>query len=118
MKGEVELLKEMKDLAVVKVAPGETIREFYANVRVGAAIYKFELRCKQTCCATDDKEDMVDYTDMVIKDVLVAGIYDAGIRKDILSTADLDKKDNKEVVTLVEAIEIAYIAEQCQFLCH
>ena len=123
-KGEVELLKEMKDLAVVKVAtsarraqllaskqaPGETIREFYANVRAAAAICKFEVRCKQTCCAADDKEDMVDYTDMVIKDVLIAGIYDADIRKDILSTADLDKKDDKEVVRLVEAKEIAYKA--------
>ena len=123
-KGEVELLKEMKDLAVVKVAtsarraqllaskqaPGETIREFYANVRAAAAICKFEVRCKQTCCASDDKEDMVDYTDMVIKDVLIAGIYDADIRKDILSTADLDKKDDKEVVRLVEAKEIAYKA--------
>ena len=123
-KGEVELLKEMKDLAVVKIAtsarraqllaskqaPGETIREFYANVRAAAAVCKFEVRCKQTCCAAPGKEDMVDYTDMVIKDVLIAGIHDPDIRKDVLATADLDKKDDKEVVKLVEAKEIAFKA--------
>ena len=123
-KGEVELLKAMKDLAVVKIAtsvrraqllaskqaPGESIREFYANVRAAAAVCKFEVRCKQTCCAAPDKQDMVDYTDMVIKDVLIAGIHDPDIRKDILATADLDKKDDKEVVKLVEAKEIAYKA--------
>ena len=120
-KGEDELLKAMKDLAVVKVAtsarpaqlltskqaPGETIREFYANVRAAATICKFEVKCKQACCAASD---MVDYTDMVIKDVLIAGIYDADIRKEILATTDLDKKDDKEVVALVEAKEIAYKA--------
>ena len=121
-KGEDNLMKAMKDLAVVKVAtsarraqllaskqaPGESIREFYANVRAAAAICKFEVKCNQTCCAA--KDYTVDYTEMVIKDVLIGGIYDADIRKDILATADLDKKNDKEVVSLVEAKEIAYKA--------
>jgi len=43
----------------------------------------------------------------VIKDVIVAGIADADIRKDVLAWSDLDTKDDKGVVAFVESKEVA-----------
>ena len=44
---------------------------------------------------------------MVIKDILVAGVVDSEIRKDVLGWSELDAKTDKEVVTFVEEKEIA-----------
>ena len=53
---------------------------------------------------------MVDYTSSVVKDVLVAGIADSEIRKDVLGWAELDSKDDKGVVSFVESKEMAQSA--------
>ena len=92
--GESELLNAT--MAIIKVASsvrrvnllatrqdhGESIREFYANVRWAASVCNFQIKCPQECCR--DAPD-VDYTLMVVKDVLIAGIADSEIRKDLLS---------------------------------
>ena len=43
----------------------------------------------------------------MVKDVLIAGIADAEISKDLLGWNDLDKKSDREVVEFVEEKEIA-----------
>ena len=104
--GETEILTAMKRLAVIKVATsvrrtnlltskqssGETFREFYANVKAAASICNFKAKCPHECCAT---KSLVDYTSNVVKDVLIAGIADSEIRKDVLSWEELDAKDDK-----------------------
>jgi hypothetical protein len=50
---------------------------------------------------------MIDYTACVVKDILIAGIADSDIRKELLSIPDLDDKTDKEIVELVEAKEMA-----------
>ena len=117
-KGENEMKSAIKRLAVIKVATsvrrtnllaskqnhGETFREFYANVRAAALTCNFVVKCPNICCAELPK---VDFTSSVIKDVLIAGIADNDIRKDILGIADLDDKSDKDIVALVEAKEMA-----------
>ena len=119
--GETELLAAIKRLAVIKIATsvrrtnlismkqshGESFREFYANVKAAAATCDFRVMCRHECC-TD--KCAIDYTSSVVKDVLVAGIADTDIRKDVLAWTELDSKDDKGVVAFVEAKEIAQAA--------
>lgn len=119
--GETELLGAIKRLAVIKIATsvrrtnllaskqshGETFREFYANVKAAAATCDFRVKCRHDCCAN---KTMVDYTSNVVKDVLIAGIADAEIRKDVLGWTELDTKDDKGVVSFVESKEMAHAA--------
>ena len=120
-RGETELLAAMKRLAVIKIATsirrtnllamkqkhGESFREFYANVKAAAVTCEFRVKCRHECCKDNCA---IDYTSNVVKDVLVAGIADAEIRKDILAWTELDSKDDKAVVAFVESKEIAQAA--------
>ena len=121
-KGEAGLLAAIKRFAVVKIATsvrrtnllatrqtsGQSIREFYANIKAAAAVCQFRVKCKQECCK--DVDSLVDYTANVVKDVLLIGIADEEIRKDILSWEDLDKKSDQEVVDFAESKELAQAA--------
>ena len=120
-RGEKDLLAAMKKLAVIHIATsvrrtnllalkqkhGETFREFYANVKATAATCDFRVKCYHECCKDNCA---INYTSNVVKDVLVAGIADADIRKDVLAWAELDLKDDKEVVAFVECKEMAQAA--------
>ena len=116
--GEEALLKAIKRMAVIKVATsvrrtqllglkqdhGETFREFYANVKAQAHVCKFAINCPNECCKD---AAAIDYTPMVIKDILVSGIADNDIRKDVLEWAELDIKSDKDIVGFVEGKETA-----------
>ena len=116
--GENELLKAMESMAVIKVATsvrranllatkqdhGESFREFYANVKSAASTCEFSIKCPNLCCA---ERQNIDYTSIVVKDILIAGIADSEIRKDVLGWPELDTKTDKEVVTFVEEKEMA-----------
>ena len=65
------------------------------------------MKCYQECCKDNCA---INYTSNVVKDALVAGIADADIRKDVLAWAELDLKDDKEVVAFVECKEMAQAA--------
>ena len=117
-KGEEVLLAGIKQLAVIKVATcvrrtnllatrqsfGEKFREFYANVKAAALTCNYTVKCPNVCC---NDHPAVDYSDSVIKDVLIAGIADLEIRKDVLAWTELDGKNVKELVAFVEGKEIA-----------
>ena len=92
------------NLLAAKQAHGQTFRQFYANVRSAAATCQFNVKCPHACCA--DKKP-VDYSPMVVKDILIAGIEDSEIMKDVLGMKELDSKSDKEIVTFVEEKEIA-----------
>ena len=121
--GEQQLMIAMKKMAVMHVATtvrrtnlmslkqdhGQTFREYYANVRAAAATCEYKAKCPHECCAA---RDLVDYTPMVVKDILIAGIEDNEIRKDVLGMSELDSKSDKEIVEFVEEKEIARNALQ------
>ena len=116
--GEQALLEAMKKMAVLQIAKsvrrtkvltskqdhGQLFREFYANIRASASTCEYEVKCPHQCCAA---QEPIDYTSLVVKDILIVGIADDDIRKDVLSTVGLDEKSDKEIVQLVEEKEIA-----------
>ena len=118
--GEEALIGAMKKMAVIKVAisirrtkllslkqsPGQSFREFYANVKAQAATCNFSAKCGQACCSNADPPvPDVDYTLHVVKDILISGISDIEIRRDVLEWADLDSKSAKDLVGFVEGKE-------------
>ena len=107
------VLATMRSLAVIPVATcvlgtellqlqqerDETFRAFTARVRGKAETCAFNARCE---CGQD-----VDYTDHVVRDVLLNGLSDPDIRRDVLGTKDILTKPINDVIALVENKEIA-----------
>ena len=116
--GEEALLEAIKRMAVLHVATsvrrtnllaskqehGQTFRQFYANVRAAAATCEFNVKCPYICC---NEKKPIDYSPMVIKDILIAGIEDSEIMRDVLGMENLDSKTDKDIVKFVEEKEIA-----------
>ena len=116
--GEAALLKAMEKMAVLQVAKsvrrtkllmskqehGQLFREFYANVRASASTCEYEIKCPHACCR---QQKPIDYTAKVVKDILLVGIADDEIRKDVLGATGLDEKSDRDIVQLVEEKEIA-----------
>ena len=115
---EDNVLAAMRKMAVIPIAAsvrrtklltsrqdhGQTFREFYANTRAAAATCAYKVKCHHACC-TDNAP--IDYTQEVVKDILLAGIIDVEIRKDVLSLTDLDSKSARDIVRIVEEKETA-----------
>ena len=108
-----DLLIAMRSLAVIPVATGvlrtellqlrqerdEPFRAFTARVRGKAETCAFITKCE---CGKN-----VDYTDHVIRDVLLNGISDPDIRREVLGTEDVLKTPVNDVIALVENKEMA-----------
>ncbi|KAK3725257.1 hypothetical protein QZH41_001290 [Actinostola sp. cb2023] len=108
-----QLLAAMHSLAVIPVATGvlrtellqlrqerdEAFRAFTARVRGKAETCAFATKCE---CGKS-----VDYTNHVIRDVLLNGISDPDIRREVLGTKDILKTPVNDVVSLVENKEMA-----------
>ena len=113
---EVLLLQAVKKLAVTPVAitvrrsellstkqdHGESIRSFYARVNGKAATCAYVKDCPGATC-----NQKVDFTDVLVKDVLVTGLVDEDIRRDVFGWSELDTKDVQETVGFIEAKEMA-----------
>ena len=118
-----DMLKVMKSLAVIPVAlmvirselfslrqaRDETFRSFFTRVRGKAEIcgYTIEHNCQ---CGTTN---IVDFTEIMVRDVIIAGIYDEDIHRRLMSTNDLCQKSSNEIIALVEAEEMARNATSC-----
>ena len=108
-----QLRAAMRSLAVIPVATGvlrtellqlrqecdEPFRTFTARVHGKAETCAFTTKCE---CGKS-----VDYTDHVIRDVLLNGISDQDIRRELLGTPDILKTPVNDVVALVENKEMA-----------
>ena len=113
---EAALLTTIKELAVIPVAicvrraellttkqgHGENARAFYAKVKGKVATCSYSITCSSSTCA-----QVIDFTDVIVKDVIVAGLVDDEIKKEVLGLADLDNKSLIETVTFIEAKEMA-----------
>ena len=78
---------------------GESVRAFTAKVRGKAETCAFRASC--TCGLA------VDYTDDVIRDVIINGLYDADIRREVLGIEKIVEKPVNDVIALVEGKEMA-----------
>ncbi|KAK2563731.1 Uncharacterized protein P5673_012717 [Acropora cervicornis] len=108
-----DLLDAMRSLAVIPVATGvlrtellqlrqerdEPFRAFTAPVRGKAETCAFTTICE---CGKN-----VDYTDHVIRDVLLNGISDPDIRREVLGTTNILQTPVNDVIALVENKEMA-----------
>ena len=108
-----QLKAAMKSMAVIAVATGvlraelvamnqdrdEAFRAFAARVRGKAETCSYTIGCS---CGND-----VDFTEVIIRDVLIAGIYDTDIRRDILGTQGILDESINDVIALVESKEMA-----------
>ncbi len=108
-----DLLAAMRSLAVIPVATGvlradllhmhqerdEPFRAFAARVRGKAETCAFKARCT---CGND-----VNYTDHSIRDVLLSGISDLDIRREVLGTTNVLQTPVNDVIALVESKEMA-----------
>ena len=112
-----EVLEAMKSMAVIPVARGvsraelfqmsqsadEQIRTFSARVRGKAETCGFTTTVKCQC----SKEIKADYTEEVIRDIILAGISDLDIRRDVLSMPGILEKSTNDVVGIIESREMA-----------
>ena len=112
-----DVLKAMRSLAVIPIARGvtraellkmnqsndEPIRTFSARVRGKAETCGFITSVVCSC----GKSIQADYTEEVIKDVILAGICDLDIRRDALSMPEIQEKATNDVVSIIESREMA-----------
>ena len=108
-----DLLTALRSLAIIPVGVGilrtellqlrqdrdEAFRTYSARVRGKAETCEFAATC--TCGLA------VDYTDHIIRDVLLSGILDSDIRREVLGTIDILKKPVNDVIAMVENKEMA-----------
>ena len=108
-----QLLETMRSLAVIPVATGvlrtellqlrqerdEPFRSFAAKVKGKAETCEFLTKCE---CGKN-----VDYTPNMSRDVLLNGIADPDIRREVLGTKDIIQTSVNDVISLVESKEKA-----------
>ena len=116
-----QILTAMRSLAVIPVAASilrsellqlrqdrdESCRTFAARARGKAEACAFFARCQQRCQCGQVCTGNVDYTDNVIRDILLNGIYDLDMRRHVLGTRDIVETPVNDVVALVEGKEMA-----------
>ena len=105
-----ELMAATKAMAVIAVATGvnlaelvlqrqerdEPFRSFTARVRCKPETCAYSVQC--ACPVPTD----VDFTEIIVRDVLIAGIADMDIRREILVTDKILERTVNDVITLVE----------------
>ena len=113
---EQELLRMIKQLAVIPVSVVVRRSDFLSarqdlteNTRSFAARLKGKAStCSYTCkCPKDGCNQMIDFTDIILKDVMVTGLADEDIRKEVLGWENLDEKNVNETIGFIEGKEMA-----------
>ena len=112
-----DVIEITKSLAVIPIARGvtraellqmtqsdeEPVRTFAARVRGKAEISNFttkvSCKCGETCS--------VDYTEEVIRDVLLSGLADMEIRREALSISEMNDKSINKIISIIESKEMA-----------
>ena len=118
-KTETDQLQAIWKLAVVLVAMGvrrsellnlsqdvgEASRAFLSKIQGKAATCDFKIKCKEPCCS--DSSNLVDFTAVVVKYVLVNGLADIDIRREVLGWKSLDFSSLVDTVAFIEQKEMA-----------
>ena len=119
-KDETALLAAMLKIAVIPRAIGilraellemrqerdESFRKFSSKVKGKAETCNYTVDVE--CCKADCTQvTTADFTDEILRDVLLAGIYDADIRREMYGVEDILRKPVNDVISLVEKKEMA-----------
>lgn len=111
------VLSAMKKLAVIPIATGilrsellemkqlrdEIFRKFASRVRGKAETCEYETSATCECGSVTS----VNFTDHIMRDVLLAGIYDADIRREMYGIDKILQQPVNDVISLVEKKEMA-----------
>lgn len=89
------------DLLQMRQAHGENIRSFYSKIKGKAATCNYSIKCHCNPPST------VDFTDIIIRDVVVAGLADVDIRKEVLGWTELDNAPITDAIAFIESKEMA-----------
>ena len=119
-----ELLPLLKSLTVIPVArtvkqneflqmrqdPADAIRTFHSKVKSKAITCRFKKVCSHPHAPLQvngiaPAHVEVDYTNEMIKHVILNGLYDEEIRRDIFGNNRIDDMDVTELITLIESKE-------------
>ncbi|MEL6804106.1 MAG: hypothetical protein AAFO91_10025, partial [Bacteroidota bacterium] len=97
--------KSVSRAELMKMSQGsdESIRTFAAKVQGKAQTCGFVTKFKCTC----EKESSVNYTQEIIKDVLLSGIADVEIQTTVFDVEGIEEKSVNEIVALIERKEKA-----------
>ena len=113
---EDNLVKIIKQMAVIPVAisvrradllgskqdHGENARAFYAKVKGKASTCSYSIECTSATC-----NHTIDFTNVMVKDVVISGLVDEDVKKEVLGWEDLDDKSLEETIYFIEAKEMA-----------
>ena len=91
-----------KELLTLRQDHGQPIRSFAARVKGKAQVCAFSKQCTADGC-----DQIVDYTEDIVKYVVISGIVDEDIKKDVLGHADLDTRSLNDTISLIENKEMA-----------
>ena len=111
------VLNSMKKLAVIPIATGiirsellemkqlrdEAFRKFASRVRGKAETCEYETSVVCQC----NRVNAVNFTDHIMRDVLLAGIYDADIRREMYGIDKILEQSINDVISAVEKKEMA-----------
>jgi hypothetical protein len=80
----------------------EPVRRFYARAAALARNCNLTTVCPEAVCGAN-----VDITEFILKHVVINGLADTEVRKDMFCTPDLDNKSLVDTVAIIEAGETA-----------
>jgi hypothetical protein len=90
------------DLLGIKQDHGENARAFYAKVKGKASTCSYTIGCTGAACI-----QVIDFTNVMVKDVLISGLADEDIKKDVLGWPDLYSKSLEDAVSFIGAKKMA-----------
>ncbi|KAF0303445.1 hypothetical protein FJT64_024562 [Amphibalanus amphitrite] len=84
---------------------GEHVRQYASRLKGLANVCKWTKSgpCSAEGCTGSAQ---IDYTDDIVKLVLLNGIADEDIRKNVLGTTDIDSRSLADTVTLIDGIVV------------
>ena len=89
------------DLLSIRQDHGENVR-FFSRVSGKAATCNYSMKCSNSLC-----NNHVDFTNVIIKDVLISGLSDDDIKKDVLGCPNQDQRTVQETISFIESKEMA-----------
>ena len=104
----VAISVQRSELLQIPQSPGESIRTFFSRVRGKAVTCRFQLECKEAHAGVDPNRHVyVNYANEIIRHVLIAGLYDEDIKRDVFGVIDVDKMALNDLVSFIEGKEVA-----------
>ena len=94
------------DLYGMKQDDGEPIRKFYARVQNLARQCQLTVPCPEIGCR-NHTAPFISYADEIVKQVVLCGIADQDIKKEVLGTTGINAKSLTETLGLIEDKETA-----------